>query len=61
MTKAKNKSITDEETIPQKVKATKSSSAVPSIVDIWRKGGKSSNVSKTNNLLEELIKKSGLK
>lgn len=35
--------------------------SLPSAVDLWRRGGKSSNVSKTNNLLEELIKITGLK
>ena len=69
MTKAKKKTTTEEETTTQevplvetpKVSPVKSSSSVISKVDIWRRGGKSSNVSKTNDLLEELIKKSGLK
>ena len=42
------------------VKTTKSNS-VSTVVTLWRKSGKSSNTAKTNNLLELLIEKTGMK
>ena len=57
MTKAKKETAEDSKS--STVKTSKSNAV--SVVTLWRNGGKSLNHAKTNNLLEALIQKTGLK